>query len=461
MDVSDEYITRLAQMRSFYETGATTGITFRKKQLLLLRTALKKYEQDIATAMFKDLHRSSEECYLLDTGMVHAEISFALDNLDNWMHPKENSSPLSLFPSKAKVVRVPHGVCLIIAPWNYPVLLLLSPLVSAIAGGNCAMLKPSENAYHTSLVIQKMISEFFDPGYIGISIGDGAVIVPQLIRSFRFDHIFFTGSMPVGKQIAMQAAEHIIPVTLELGGKSPCIVDKDVDLVTAAKRITWGKFTNAGQTCVAPDYLLVHESKKDELIALMQKNIHSFYGDDAIKTLYYGRIVNEKNFDRLVAFLAQGNIIEGGITNRKKLFISPTIMDNVPLDKPIMQEEIFGPILPVYTYKTDAEAVAFIRNIPDPLSLYVFSNNTNTQKLFTESISFGGGCINNTLVHLGDLDLPFGGVGNSGMGAYHGKYGFETFTRPKAILKTSNWIDPSLKYPPYKGKIRLFRWLMN
>ena len=451
----------IQDMQHYFFSGATKSYAFRKEQLQHLRTAIEKNENSILQALYKDLHKSPEEAYSTEIGFVYSEISHTLKHLKSWMEPKGVSTPLLLFPSSSKVVREALGVTLIIAPWNYPFQLMIAPLIGAIAGGNCAVLKPSEFTVHTSEVIQKLIADAFDPKYITVIEGDGAVVVPRLMTDHRFDHVFFTGSIPVGKEIAKLAAPKLVPITLELGGKSPCIVDKDANIKVAAQRIAWGKFTNAGQTCVAPDYLMVHESRKAELTDNLQKSIRSFYGNDPQQSTDYGRIVNEKRFDKLESFLHQGEIIAGGQAKKAELYIAPTLMHNVLATDPLMQEEIFGPILPVFTFKEHEEALTMIRNHANPLALYVFTDNEKTEKLYVDNVPFGGGCINNTLMHLANAELPFGGVGNSGMGAYHGKFSFDTFTRPKSVLKTATWIDPSIKYPPYKGKMKFLRWFLK
>jgi aldehyde dehydrogenase (NAD+) len=445
------------QMHQYYLSGATKTYDFRIGQLKQLKNAVKTYEQRIMQALFQDLHKSPEEAFTTEIGFVYAEISYTTKNLKSWMRSTSVSTPLVLFPSTSKIIREPLGICLIIAPWNYPFQLLIAPLIGAIAGGNCAVLKPSEIAVHTSRVVKDMITEFFEEKYLAVVEGDGAVVVPAIMNENRFDHIFFTGSIPVGREIAKLAAEKLVPVTLELGGKSPCIVDKDADTKVAAKRITWGKFTNAGQTCVAPDYLLAHETIKDELIAEIEKSITTFYGSNPQQSPDYGRIINERRLQKLADFLTQGTVVIGGDIEMSDLYISPTLLDDVSEDADVMKEEIFGPILPVISYSDTEEAINIIKNNPNPLSLYYFGNNSSSEKAFVESINFGGGCINNTLVHLANADLPFGGVGNSGVGAYHGKFSFETFTRQKAIVKTATWLDPSVKYPPYKGKLTFLR----
>lgn len=449
------------QMQQYYFSGATRPYKYRKEQLRKLYKAIQEYEQQIAEALFKDLHKSPEQSFFTEIGFILAEVSHAIKHLSNWMEPQRVSSPMFLFPSKSKIISDSLGVTLIIAPWNYPFQLLFAPLVGSIAGGNCSVLKPSELTPHTSAVIKKMTEEYFDKSYITVVEGDGAQLVPKMMNENRFDHVFFTGSIPVGKEIAKLAAPKLVSVTLELGGKSPCIVDEDVNLNVAAKRITWGKFTNAGQTCVAPDYLLVHERRKNELMDKIQENIETFYGNDPQQSDDYGRIINERRFDKLQGYLQHGKIISGGKTVKEDLYIAPTIMEDVPITQELMQEEIFGPILPVYTFKEKEEAVEMIKNNPNPLSLYVFSNNSKTEKLFIENLPFGGGCVNNTLVHLANAELPFGGVGNSGVGAYHGKFSFDIFTRAKGVLKSATWLDPSVRYPPYKGKLNMFRWFFK
>lgn len=451
----------LLPVQQYFNSGATRSLSFRKTQLRRLRDAIRDYEPRICEALNKDLHKSPEEAYATEIGILYAEIKYMLRHLNKWAKPKRVSTPLALLPSSSKILRDPLGICFIIAPWNYPFQLLMAPLAGAIAGGNCAVLKPSEMAPHTAALAEELIKATFPDYYIRIVQGEGRLVVPELMNSIRFDHVFFTGSIPTGKAIAQLAAAQLIPVTLELGGKSPCIVDETADIQTAASRIVWGKFTNAGQTCVAPDYLLVHASRKADLVKAMQTAIQQFYTDDPLTSCDYGRIINEKRFDTLHACLQHGSILAGGQSIRDQLYIAPTLMEAIQPDSPLMQEEIFGPLLPVISWQTKEEVLAFIQQHPNPLSLYIFSNNTQTQQYFTQQIAFGGGCINNTLMHPGNPSLPFGGVAASGMGQYHGKYSFDTFTRPKAVLKTTTWPDPSVKYPPYKGKLRLLKWLLK
>ena len=454
-------VNAFEQMRRYFLSGATRDYGFRRNQLLQLRKAIKQYEAELNEALYKDLHKSPEEAYATEIGFLYAEISHALSHLKSWMEPQKVSSPIVLFPSSGKILREPLGVCLIIAPWNYPFQLLVAPLIGAIAAGNCAILKPSEYTTHTAAVIERMIGDFFERQYITVVQGEGHIVVPQLMNDNRFDHVFFTGSIPVGREIAKLAAPKLVSVTLELGGKSPCIVDEDANIEVAAQRITWGKFTNVGQTCVAPDYLLVHRKIKDELTVFIEKSIQKFYGEDPQASPDYGRIINQQRFEKLESYLTNGKVIVGGNTIKEDLYFSPTILDEVGIEEPVMNEEIFGPILPVLTFQTHEEALEIIKRNPNPLSLYYFGNNKKAEKLYIESVAFGGGCVNNTLVHLGNSDLPFGGVGNSGVGAYHGKFSFDIFSRQKAIVKTGTWLDPPAKYPPYKGKMQFLKWLLR
>ncbi|HUS01570.1 MAG TPA: aldehyde dehydrogenase family protein, partial [Chitinophagaceae bacterium] len=357
--------------------------------------------------------------------------------------------------------RDPLGVVLIISPWNYPLQLLLIPLVGAIAGGNCVVLKPSEFSHATSALIEKMITVIFPPEYIKVMSGDGADVVPAMMKAFRFDHVFYTGSIPVGKIIYQMAAEKLVPVTLELGGKSPAIITADANITVAAKRIAFGKFLNTGQTCIAPDYVLVHNDVKEKFIDILKEKVIQFYSDDAANNYDYGKIINEKRFDELVSYLGDGKIVTGGDHNREKLFIAPTVLHDVSVDSPIMNEEIFGPILPVVGYNTTEEAMEIVQRNKTPLAFYLFTNNKNEEKQWREKIPFGGGCINNADWHFANHNLPFGGVGNSGIGTYHGRFTFDTFTRPKAVMKTPTWFDPAFKYPSLKGKMKLFKWFIR
>lgn len=452
---------KLQQLRSFYESGATRSLAFRKHQLQLLKTAILKYEQSLYDALFSDLKRSPEESWVTELGVVMAEINLALRNLRHWMQPERVKTNLLNFPSSSFVLREPLGVVFIISPWNYPLQLLFTPLIGAIAAGNCVVLKPSELAPATAKVMGDIIKEIFSEAYILYIEGDGGQVVPALMNNFRFNHVFYTGSTTVGKLIYQMAAAQLTPVTLELGGKSPCIVERDANIPVAARRIVVTKFSNAGQMCIAPDYVLVHASKKDELITALKTAIHSFYSDNAAESYNYGKIINEKQFQRLTGYLSQGTIVHGGRHNISQLFLEPTILENVPPDAPLMREEIFGPILPVLTFNTLDEAKAIIQNNPDPLSFYIYTSDAQKEQEWLQAVSFGGGCVNNSSWHFTNHHLPFGGRGNSGLGQYHGKFSFEVFSHAKAVMKTPTWFDPAIKYPPFKGRLKLFKWIIK
>lgn len=445
---------------AFFASGATLSYAFRRKQLLLLKKAVKKHEQHILAALHRDLHKPAMEAYASEPGLLYAEITHLLEGLKRWMRPEAVSSPFIQYPSKSKIYRVPLGLTLIIAPWNYPFQLLMAPLAAAIAGGNCAVLKPSELTPHTAKVVETLIRETFDPAYITVVQGEGSEVIPQLME-YRFDHVFFTGSVPVGRKIMEMAVRHLTPVTLELGGKSPCVVDDKADIKVAARRIVWGKYWNAGQTCIAPDYLLVHNKVKDALIQAMRESIVHFFGNSPSQSPDFARIINEKRFAILHNYLAQGRILHGGDSDAATRYIGPTLMDDVSWDSALMQEEIFGPVLPVIGFDELPQAVALIRKQPYPLSLYVFTKRKSTEKILLEQVQFGGGCVNNTLVHFANPALPFGGVGYSGMGQYHGRFGFDTFTHAKGMMRTGTWVDVPTKYPPYKGKLRILKWFLK
>ncbi len=450
-----------SSMRIYFESGATRSYAFRKSRLLQLKQAVLQHEEEIYTALYTDLKKSREEAYATELGLLLAEINSAIKNLSKWMKPKSAATDLVNLPSSSKIYRDPLGVVLIISPWNYPFQLLLIPLVGAIAGGNCAVLKPSEFAGATASVIGKIISSFFSQEYIHVMPGDGAEIIPAMMQSFRFDHVFYTGSIPVGKIIYQLAAKDLVPVTLELGGKSPAIVESDADIHVAAKRIALGKFINTGQTCIATDYVLVHESIKNEFLEKLKQTINLFYGENKMESEGYGKIINEKRFNKLVSYLSDGNIVFGGRHDKSKLFIEPTIIENVPLNAPLMTEEIFGPILPVLGFNTKQEALAIIQGNPNPLAFYLFTTDSKKEKEWIASVHFGGGCINNTAWHFTNHHIPFGGIGNSGIGAYHGKNTFDTFTHAKPVMKSPLWFDPSIKYPPFKGKLKFFKWFIK
>ena len=377
------------------------------------------------------------------------------------MQPETVETNLLNLPSTSRVLKEPLGVVLIIGPWNYPFQLLINPLIGAIAAGNCVVLKPSEFAPATDAVMKKIIEDTFLPEYILYVQGDGADVVPEMMNNFSFDHIFYTGSTTVGKIIYKMAAERLVPVTLELGGKSPCIVESDANIKVAARRIAMTKFSNAGQMCVAPDYVIVHESIKEKFISTIKETVHKFFGDHPEQSYNYSKIINEKQFDRIAGYLSNSKIIFGGRVDKNKLFIEPTLLDDVNPNDRVMRDEIFGPVLPVLTFKTKEDAVKIIERNPNPLAFYVFTSSKEKEEDWLGRVAFGGGCVNNASWHLTNHHLPFGGRGFSGTGNYHGKYSFDTFSHKKAVMKTPTWFDPSIKYPPFKGKLKLFKWLIR
>lgn len=454
-------LAQLQKSREYFEAGATQTFAFRKQQLQLLSATIKKYEAEIAAALHKDLGKSYTEAYASEIALVQMEISFFLKNLRQLMLPKNVDTNLMNLPASSKMYYDALGVVLIIAPWNYPFQLLFNPLVGAIAGGNCVVLKPSEFTPATNAVAKKIVQEIFNEAYIQIVEGDGAVVIPEMMSSFRFDHVFFTGSTAVGKAVYGLAAKELVPVTLELGGKSPCVIAADANLKVAAKRIAMGKFINAGQTCIAPDYLLIETTVKEKFLEILQQTLVDFYTTDAANTEDYSRIINAKRFDTLVGYLKEGEIVFGGNYNKEKLFIEPTILQNVSLDAKVMTEEIFGPILPIFSFTTQQEALTIIRKNPNPLAFYIFTASAKTEESWINKVQFGGGCVNNTIYHITNHHLPFGGVGYSGIGSYHGHKSFEIFTHAKPVLKTATWIDPALKYPPFKGKLKWFKLLLK
>lgn len=451
----------LQLLREFYNNYNTRKYDFRKQQLQKLKAVVLYHEKDLYDALYSDLKKSAEESWVTEVGFLIAEINYTLKHLKNWMKPKKVPTNLMNIPGKSFIYKEPLGVVLIIGPWNYPLQLLFTPLIGAIAAGNCVVLKPSEFAPTTSAVMKKIIEENFSKEYILYAEGEGAAIVPQMMNDFHFDHIFYTGSTAVGRIIYQMAAEQLIPVTLELGGKSPCIVESDAKISAAAKRIALTTFSNAGQMCVAPDYVLVHQSIKEKFVDELKKVTKQFFSENPSASYNYGKIINEKQFHRLVNYLQEGKIVYGGRYDSSSLYIEPTIMEDASLHATIMKEEIFGPVLPVLSFNTFEEAKAIIDRNPNPLAFYVFTESHKKEKQWLEKISFGGGCVNNASWHLTNLNLPFGGRGNSGIGAYHGKYSFDVFSHQKAVMKTPTWFDPKIKYPPFQGKLNLFRKMIR
>jgi len=450
---------QVSAQRKFYQSDKTKDIAFRIHQLQKLKSSIQKNEQIIIKSLQDDLGKSRLEAYATEVGFVLREINLFINNIKRWAKPKKVKDNIINFPSQNYIFHEPYGIMLIISPWNYPFQLCMSPLAGAMSAGNCVSLKPSEIAPHTSSVINKIISDTFDPDYVSVFEGDAAV--SQELLNQRFDYIFFTGSDRVAKIIMNSAAKKLTPVTLELGGKSPCIVDETADINLAAKRISWGKFINAGQTCIAPDYILVHSSVKDKLINSLRKSIVSLYGENVKLCEDYARIINMHHFKRVLTLIDNQKVVFGGNYDENSLFIEPTLMNEVSWDDKIMQEEIFGPILPIIEYDNLQEEVKKINVREKSLAFYLFTKNKQTEKIILNSCSFGGGCINDTISHIANSNLPFGGVGNSGMGCYRGKYSFETFSHKKSILKKATWIDIPLRYAPYKGKLKWIKKLLK
>ena len=433
--------------RSYFYTGATRSLSFRRSMLRKLQTALRENEQLIEEAMKQDMNKCPSEVYMSETGLVLDEIGFHLKHLARWMKNRRVHSSIFVFPASSFVSPEPFGVSLIMSPWNYPVLLCLDPLVGAISAGCTAVVKPSAYTPATSAALAKILGETFPAEYITVVEGgreQNAALLEQ-----KFDYIFFTGSPAVGHLVMEQASKHLTPVTLELGGKSPVIVDETADLRQAARSIAFGKTLNAGQTCVEPDYLFIHESVKDQFIQQFAQVIHEFFPDGTMNDMNV--IVNQKHFERISALMSSGTVVFGGKTDPSRRFIEPTLIDNVLPDSPIMQEEIFGPLLPIMTYTDMDTCISYIRNHPKPLALYLFTKNRKTERRVLDSCSFGGGCINNTIMHIASSEMGFGGVGASGMGKYHGKLSFDTFTNYRAVVRSAAWLDLDVRYRPYSS----------
>ncbi|MBL7543382.1 MAG: aldehyde dehydrogenase [Bdellovibrionaceae bacterium] len=441
--------------RRFFKSGKTRSIEFRIEQLRKLKSVIQIHEPKILQALFEDLRKPKFESYISEIGVLIEEIDFTIKNLEKWSTQKSVLTPVALFPAKGKIYAEPFGIVAVFAPWNYPVQLLLAPVVGAIAAGNCAILKPADLTSNTQSVLLNMINSNFDPGFL-YAIGGGVAESEQLLKE-KFDYIFFTGSARVGKIIMRAAAEHLTPICLELGGKSPCIVDQDADIQVAARRIVWAKFFNAGQTCVAPDYVCVHESIKTEFLTAMKECMDEFFGLHPENSDFFARIVSEKHLERLVNYLDKEIIFCGGEFNFKTRYLAPTILSSVAWDAPVMQEEIFGPIMPVIEFTQISDVIEQINSRPKPLALYYYSENTTKQNRMIAETSSGGMCINDCIVHLANPHLPFGGVGSSGMGSYHGHHSFNMLSHKKGVLINSTKLDIPLRYPPYTEK--KFRWL--
>lgn len=455
----DNYEKVVQKQRNYFKTGITKPVEFRIKQLKKLKEAFIAYQPQLEKALFEDLRKSKHEAIATEIGITIAEIEHNLKNIRYWAKAKEVKTPLFFLPGKSEIYYEPFGTSLIISPWNYPVKNLFGPALGALTAGNTIILKPSEIAPSTSNVVVKMIAEYFDPEYITVL--EGGVKETTELLKVKFDYIFFTGAPSIGKIIYMAAAKQLTPVTLELGGKSPTIVDKTADLDVTAKRIIWGKFVNTGQTCVAPDYLLVHKSIKDKLLSKIKTHITKFYSDNPQKSNDYGRIISDRHFER-ISKLIQGDVYCGGQTDGSDRYIAPTIIDNVKPEDPVMQEEIFGPVLPVMEFGELDEAIEFINSREKPLALYIFSKSKKFQKAVIENTSSGGICINETIMHMASPEMPFGGVGNSGIGSYNGVFGFETFSHKKPVMTRSFMFDVKQKYAPYTdGKLKFINFALK
>lgn len=450
----------IEEQKIFFRTGKTNTEDFRKKALIKLKNSIKKYRDDILYALKMDLNKSTTESYISEIANVYGEIDFALKNLSDWMKDKSEITNIEAAPAKSFTRYEPLGLTLVISPWNYPFLLAIDPIVNAISSGNTIILKTSRKAFYTSKIIKKILDDSFDRSFIYCV--DNEKVSHDELLSYKYDHIFFTGSSKVGRIILEKASKNLSKVTLELGGKSPCIVDESANLKFAAKRIIWGKLLNSGQTCVAPDYLLVHKDVKDELLRLMKQSIFEFFGDRAIENPDYPRIIDRKALDRLVSLMEGQDIYTGGLYNSKTLKIEPTIIDNVDFSNKIMKEEIFGPILPVIEYEDIFNIIEKLKFMDKPLAMYIFSEDQDHIDRLTYNLSSGGVCINDTIMHLSNPNIEFGGVGESGTGGYHGKYGFMNFSNRKSIMIRSNNIDINLKYPPYsKGQEKVIKKIFN
>jgi aldehyde dehydrogenase (NAD+) len=434
--------------RAFFRKGSTLDVGFRIESLKKLKAVIQSHENEINDAIREDLGKSSFESYMCETGLVLSEISYMIGKVRSFSGEKRVRTPLAQFCSRSYKKPSPYGVVLIMSPWNYPFLLTIDPLVDAIAAGNTAVIKPSAYSPHTSRIIAKLIGECFASEYVAVVTGGRAENTCLLHQ--HFDYIFFTGSQAVGKEVMRCAAEHLTPVTLELGGKSPCVVEKSANIKLAAKRIVFGKYLNCGQTCVAPDYIYCERSVKDELVAEIKKQIVKQFGENPLQNSDYGKIINEKHFNRILGLIEKEKVVCGGESEPETLKIAPTVMDQVEFTDPVMQEEIFGPVMPILTFTTTDEAIAKINSMPHPLALYIFTSDKQTARRFTSCCGFGGGCINDTIIHLATSEMGFGGFGESGMGSYHGKAGYETFSHSKSIVDKKVWIDLPMRYQPYR-----------
>jgi aldehyde dehydrogenase (NAD+) len=437
------------KQKEFFETGRTFDVNYRIAMLKKFKQAILENEEEINKALKEDLGKSETETYMCEIGMTLSELSYQIKHIKKWSRNKRRRTGLANFHAKSFTVQEPYGSVLIMSPWNYPFMLCLEPMVGAIAAGNCCVLKPSAYSPATSAVIKKIVEKVFPQEYVAVVEG-GRAENTELLNQ-RFDYIFFTGGVTVGKLVMEKASANLTPVTLELGGKSPCIIDDTCNLKLAAKRVVFGKYLNCGQTCVAPDYILVDKKVKDEFICQVKIQIEKMFGKNPLDNQDYGKIINQKHFDRICGLIDNSKVVYGGKADAQTLKIQPTVLDNVTAEDAVMQEEIFGPIMPVIAYDTIEGAEKFIKDREKPLALYLFTKSKSVEKRFLKYVSFGGGCVNDTIVHLATSEMGFGGVGNSGMGSYHGKKSFDTFSHEKSILKKYCWIDMPMRYQPYKN----------
>ena len=447
--------------KEFFESGKTINVDYRIKNLKKLNNIIKKNEDKILNELKKDLGKSNFEGYVTEVGILYDDINFHIKNVKKWSSEEKRKSPIVYYPSKSYIYKEPYGVTLIIGPFNYPFQLVIAPLIGAISAGNTAIIKPSENSRNIALLLEKLINENFPEEYLRVVNPLGGKETVSLLLDKPFDYIFFTGSVRVGKLVMQKAAQHLTPVTLELGGKSPCIVDSDAKLKLAAKRIVWGKFLNAGQTCVAPDYLCVHKSVKDELLKLIINEIRVQFGENVRNSEDYPRIVNKSSLERLSGYLNDGKIYYGGNIDEDNLYMEPTLIIKPDLNSPLMSDEIFGPILPILVYEDLDNVIKFINHREKPLALYYFSESKKKIKYVVTSTTSGGVTINDTIIHVANPNLPFGGVGNSGVGKYHGKESFETFTHNKSVMKRGTFIEFNIRFAPYKNKLNLVKRIMK
>ena len=449
---------KLEKQRAFFRSGRTIPLAFRKKALKRLGRAIRQHEKEIYAALREDLNKSKTETFMCEVGMTLAELSYMLKHLEGWAKKKYVRSPLAQFSATSFTVKEPYGVALIMSPWNYPFMLTMEPLIGAIAAGNCAVVKPSAYAPATSAVIRRILRACFPEEYIFVV--EGGRAENQALLDQRFDYIFFTGGVTVGKEVMAKAAKHLTPVTLELGGKSPAIVDETADIKLAARRIAFGKVLNAGQTCVEPDYLLIHRSVKEAFVSEYQDALEQFFPNGDMRDMV--NIISEKHYNRVKGLIQGESIALGGTFDDERRFIAPTLLDDVSPDAPVMQQEIFGPVLPMLCFDTLSEVISFVNGRPKPLAFYIFTADKAAERRLLDSCAFGGGCVNDTIIHLASSALPFGGVGESGMGSYHGKKSFDTFTHERSIVNKSTKIDLPMRYFPYsKRKLRIIKMFMK